>query len=240
MSEAIDVTDATFEADVLQRSTEVTVVIDLWANWCQPCRSLAPVLEKVVAERDGEVALARIDIDANPRSAATFQVQSIPAVYAIRNRRVVSSFVGAQPEAVVRGWLSEAAPAPTEVDLLLATGDEASLRRALELEPGNAPAILSLASLLVEKGGDAPTREALSLLSRIPDTSEVRRLQALARVGDEANGTDAALEAKLDALLELVKDDPNARQEYLDLLELMGPDDKRVAGYRKALTARLF
>jgi len=240
MTVAIEVTDATFEAEVLERSMEVPVVVDLWATWCPPCRTLGPVLEKVVAERDGEVVLAKVDVDANPRAAASFQVQSIPAVYALRNKRVVSGIIGAQPEGAVRAWLAEAAPAPTELDQLVAAGDEASLRRALELEPGNERAILSLAEMLVENNNDEARREALQLLSRLPETPEVRYLQARARVGDEAADGDGALTAKLDALLERVKSDPAAKQEYLDLLEVMGPDDPRVAGYRKALTARLF
>ncbi|MGH9115781.1 MAG: thioredoxin family protein, partial [Acidimicrobiales bacterium] len=84
----IDVTDATFETDVVERSLETTVVVDLWASWCGPCKVLGPILEKVVTEAEG-VELVKIDVDANPRSAATFQVQSIPAVYAIRDRTVV-------------------------------------------------------------------------------------------------------------------------------------------------------
>jgi putative thioredoxin len=240
MTVAVDVTDASFETEVLERSMEVPVVVDLWANWCGPCRTLGPVLEKLVAERDGEVVLAKIDVDNNPRASATFQVQSIPAVFALRNKRVVSSFIGAQPEAVVRGWLAQVAPAPTEVDQLVAAGDEASLRKALALEPANEKAIISLAAVLVERGDGEAKAEAIQLLGRVPETADVRYLLALARVGEEASGGDEAVEAKLEALLDKVKADPAARQEYLDLLEIMGPDDHRVAEYRKALTARLF
>ncbi len=240
MSVAIDVTDATFEAEILERSMQVPVVVDLWAAWCGPCRVLGPILEKVVAERQGEVALAKVDVDNNPRAAATFQVQSIPAVYALRNRRVVSGFIGAQPEPAVRDWLAGVAPAPTEVDEMVAAGDEASLRSALEREPGNETAIISLATLLVERGTDESRNEALQLLSRIPETSEVRHLLALARVGGEATDGAGTITARLDALLDRVKDDPAAKQEYLDLLEVMGPEDARVGEYRKALTARLF
>ncbi len=240
MSVAIDVTDATFEAEILERSMQVPVVVDLWAAWCGPCRIIGPILEKVVAERNGEVALAKVDVDNNPRAAATFQVQSIPAVYALRNRRVVSGFIGAQPEPAVRDWLAGVAPAPTEVDEMVAAGDEASLRSALEREPGNETAIISLATLLVERGTDESRNEALQLLSRIPETSEVRHLLALARVGGEATDGAGTITARLDALLDRVKGDPAAKQEYLDLLEVMGPEDARVGEYRKALTARLF
>ena len=239
MTATLDVTDATFEAEVLERSTQVPVVVDLWASWCGPCRTLGPILEKLVAERNGEVVLAKVDVDANTRVAASFQVQSIPAVYAVRNKKVVSGFIGAQPEATVRAWLAEVAPAPTEVDQLIAAGDEASLRKAVALEPANTTAIISLASVLIAKGTSDGKKEALIFLERVPETAEVRHLLAEARVGDEAAGGDDAVTGKLDALLDRVKDDPAAKQEYLDLLELMGEDD-RVAGYRKALTARLF
>jgi len=185
------------------------------------------------------VLLAKVDVDANTRVAASFQVQSIPAVYAVRNKKVVSGFIGAQPEATVRAWLAEVAPAPSEVDLLIAAGDEPSLRKAVALEPANTEAIIALASVLIAKGTSDGKKEALVFLERVPETAEVRHLLAEARVGDEAAGGGDAVTAKLDALLDRVKDDPAAKQEYLDLLELLG-DDAQVAGYRKALTARLF
>src|SRR5487761_38160 len=124
-----DVTDLTFEHDVLERSTERPVIVDLWASWCGPCKTLGPILEKVVEETPG-VELVKVDVDANPRSAATFQVQSIPAVYAIKARKVVDSFVGALPEPAVRQFVAGLTPAPTEVDRLIEAGDEASLRQA--------------------------------------------------------------------------------------------------------------
>jgi putative thioredoxin len=229
----MEVTDTTFETAVLERSTEVPVVVDLWAEWCGPCRVLGPVLEKVVDETGGAVELVKVDVDANPRVAATFQVQSIPAVYAIKDRKVVDSFIGALPEPAVRQFIESLNGAPSEVDRLIASGDEASLRQALSLEPGNEQAVVGLALLLVDKG---ERDEALSLLARIPETAEVRRVAALARVGDDADDVDS----KLDSLLSRVKEDAEARQEFVDLLEVLGPDDPRTARYRKALTARLF
>ncbi len=243
MSAVTDVTDATFEADVLDRSTQATVVVDLWASWCGPCRTLGPILDKVVGETEG-VELVKIDVDANPRSAASFQVQSIPAVYAIRDRKVVDSFIGALPEPAVRQWIAGLNPPPTEVELLVAKGDEESLRQAISLEPANEPALLALASVLVSEQPDQARRdEALSLLAKVPESAETRHIAAQARLGGEAEearrGADG-IEAKLDDLLDRVGTDDAARQEFVDLLELLGPDDPRTAAYRRQLTARLF
>lgn len=230
-----DVTDATFERDVIQRSHEVPVVVDLWAAWCGPCRTLGPIIEKVVAETEGRVELAKVDVDANPMVSQAFRVQSIPAVYAIREGKVVDSFVGALPEHQVREWVGRLAPAKSDADLLVEKGDEESLRKALELDPDHAGAVVGLAELLVAKGD---RDEALRLLARIPDTAETRRVAALARVGGAEQPDDPSVE--LDALLDRVKEDEDARQRFLDLLELLGPDDPRTVEYRKALTARLF
>ena len=233
-----DVTDATFEAEVITRSHEVPVVVDLWASWCGPCQVLGPILEKVVGETGGRVELAKVDVDANPQVAAAFQVQSIPAVYALKDGRVLDGFLGAQPEASVRQFVQRLLPTEeeTEVERLVAKGDETALRAALELEPDNEAAVVGLAELLV---GDGRTEEALQLLERIPETAEVRRVKAAARLG-AADGATQDVEGRLDDLLERVKGDDVARQEFIDLLELLGPDDPRTARYRKALTARLF
>jgi putative thioredoxin len=238
MESSMEVTDATFESDVLERSMEVPVVVDLWASWCGPCRTLGPVIEKVVGETDGGVELAKVDVDANPRVAQTFQVQSIPAVYAIYQRKVVDSFVGALPEPAVRQWVAGLASEPTEVELLVAAGDEASLRRALELEPANSGVITALAALLVGLGTPEARAEAQTLLVKLPETAEVRHLLAEARVGDEVVADD--VDARITDLLTRVKGDDAARQEVIDLLEVLGPDDPRTADYRKALTRALY
>jgi putative thioredoxin len=232
----VDVTDQTFEQDVIERSKAVPVVVDLWAEWCGPCRTLGPILEKVIGETGGAVELAKVDVDANPQISRAFQVQSIPAVYALKDGQIVDGFVGAQPEAAVREFVARlgGATEPTEVERLLEAGDEVSLQRALQLEPDNPEAVVAMAELLVV---DGKPDEALQLLTRIPESSETRRVAALARVGIPE--TDD-LDSRLEALLPKVKADDEARQEFVDLLELLGADDPRTATWRKRLTAQLF
>lgn len=228
----MDVTDASFERDVLERSATHPVVVDLWASWCGPCKTLGPILEKVIGETDGAVVLAKVDVDANPRVSTTFRVQSIPAVFALRDRQVVDHFIGALPEREVREFVARLLPAASEADTLVAAGDEASLRQALELDPDHEGAVVALAELLVERGD---TEEALALLARIPETGETRRVAALARVGEVDD-----VESKIVALLDRVKTDEDARRQVVDLLELLGPDDPRTATYRRELAARLY
>jgi putative thioredoxin len=236
---SIDVTDATFPAEVVERSKQVPVVVDLWAEWCGPCKTLGPILEQVVGETGGKVVLAKVDIDANRQTAAAFQVQSIPAVYALKDGKVVDGFIGAQPETNVRQFVAGLLPTEEEdaLSALLAAGDEASLRQALALEPGHEGAVLALAELLVRRGADEDKSEALALLERIPESADTRRVAALARIGAD---TRDDVTDELDGLLPRVKDDDAARQRFVDLLEVMGPDDPRTAAYRKQLTAHLF
>lgn len=232
------VTDATFQRDVVDRSAVVPVVVDLWAEWCGPCRTLGPILERVVAETGGKVELAKVDVDRNPNIAASFAVQSIPAVFAVADGKVVDSFVGAVPEQAVREFVSRLAPIQSEADRLVAKGDEASLRQALELQPDHPDAVLGLAELLAERGEG---EEALALLARIPETAESRRVAAVARLGQDAvTGNGADVEARLQGLLERVKDDESARREFVDLLEMLGADDPRTPQYRRALASRLY
>jgi putative thioredoxin len=204
------------------------------------------VLEEVVGATEGKVELAKVNVDENPQISSAFRVQSIPAVYALKDGKVVDGFIGAQPKPAVEKLVDSLLPTEeeAEVDRLVRAGDEASLRRALDLDPDHDGAVVALAEVLVGEGrGD----EALSLLARIPESTETRRVAAQARLGsvdgDEAaagTGADDGLAARLDGLLDRVKEDEDARREFLDVLELMGPDDPRTASYRKALTARLF
>ena len=238
----VDVTDATFEEEVLRRSSEVPVVVDLWAPWCGPCRTLGPIIEKVVDATEGAVALAKVNLDENPAIAGSFQVQSIPAVFALKDGKVVDGFIGALPETAVAEFVAKLSPEPSEADLLVAEGrldgSEEPLRKALDLQPDHEGAIVALAGLLVARGG---SEEAIGLLGRIPETAETRRLLAEARLAAQEVDVEAdGVEGLLDGLLDRVNDDPTARQEFLDLLETLGPDDPRTSGYRKALASRLF
>jgi putative thioredoxin len=222
---------------VLARSHEVPVVVDLWAPWCGPCLTLGPIIEEVVAATDGAVELVKVNVDDNPRVSATFQVQSIPAVYALKDGKVVDGFIGALPQADVGAFIERLAPAPTPADLLVEAGDEASLRQALELEADHPGAVTGLARLLIDQGQPA---EALEVLSRVPETADIRALAAEARLSENHVGVDDDVDQILDGLLDRVRDDESAHQEYLDLLETLGADDPRTAKYRRALASRLF
>lgn len=237
---AIDVTDATFRTEVLERSLHTPVVIDLWAEWCGPCKTLGPILEKVIDETGGKVVLAKLDVDANPQIAQALKVQSIPAVFVAIDGRIQPAFTGAHPEATIRQFVDSLLPTEQEdaIAALVEAGDEASLRKVLDVDPGHEVAVVALAELLVR---DTRSEEALALLERIPESAETRRVAALARMGaDGVAAFDDGVDAKLAALLDKVKDDDAARQEFLDVLELLGPGDPRTATYRKQLTSRLY
>jgi len=216
----------------------VPVVIDLWAEWCGPCKQLGPMIEAAVAARGGAVALAKVDVDANPSIAQAFQVQSIPSVFAMVDGKVVDGFVGAVPQAELDAFLDRLVPVPTPADLAIGEGDEALLRAALADEPGHVGATLALARLLLDAG---TPDEVLELLARIPETAEVRTLQAQARLAlQEIDLRHQEITPLLDELLERVASDDAARQEFVDLLETLGAEHPTAVAYRKKLSIRLF
>ncbi|MFM8416302.1 MAG: thioredoxin, partial [Actinomycetota bacterium] len=219
----IDVTDATFQKEVIERSMTTPVVVDLWATWCGPCKTLGPILEKVIAATNGKVVLAKIDVDKNPGVARAFQVQSIPAVYALKDGQPVDGFMGALPEHQVKEFVNKLIPGGEVIDVatLLARGDEASLREALKLEPTNEDVVLALAALLLQKN---EITDALEILQKVPQTLKIAALVERAKAMFVPDDNFAM---QLDALLPLVKADEEARRQFLQILEMMGPGDPR-------------
>ena len=238
----IDVTDATFEEEVLRRSLELPVVVDLWAPWCGPCQTLGPIIERVVDATEGAVALAKVNVDENPAIAGSFQVQSIPAVFALKDGKVVDAFIGAQPEEAVAEFVAKLTPAPSEADLLvdegIRAGTEEPLRQALELaaRPRGGH----------QRPGRHDDRRRRHRRCHRPARADPRNPADTPAAGRGPTGVPAGgrggadVDALLDGLLDRVRDDSAARQEFLDLLETLGPDDPRTNEYRKALAARLF
>ena len=179
-----DVDEADFEQRVVERSRELPVVVDFWAEWCGPCKALGPALERAVAVRTGKVELAKLDVDANPGLSARFGIRGIPAVKAFKDGSVVSEFAGAAPPPEIERFLDGIVP--SEADELAARaaaeGDEAGLRRALELEPRNAEAKRALARILLRRG---QAGEALELLEPAAGDFLADGLAARARLADD-------------------------------------------------------
>ena len=153
----MDVSEDSFQADVIERSHEVPVVVDFWAEWCGPCRQLGPIVDDAIARRTPDMELAKIDIDANPGLAQRFQVLSIPAVKAFRSGEVVEEFVGLVSAAQMETFLDKLVP--SKVDMLVEAGDESSLREAVERDAGRTDARIALAHILIGNGevADAAT-----------------------------------------------------------------------------------
>jgi putative thioredoxin len=221
----MDVTEATFQSAVIDRSHEVPVVVDFWAEWCGPCRQLGPVIEKGVADRAGKIELVKVDTDANQMLARTFRIQGIPAVKAFKDGRVVDEFVGAKPGPAVERFFDKLVP--NEADRLVAAGDEASLRKALELQPGRADASVALGGLLHRRGEEDA---ALEILDSVPRSFAAEGLAARIRLERE----DPALAPAFKAL------DDGETQQGLDLLlEALPNADGRKDEIRRVVVAVL-
>lgn len=255
----VEVTDQDFLQTVVEESKRRPVVVDLWATWCAPCRTLGPILEKVAEERGGEFLLAKLDVDANPYTAGQFGVQSIPTVVAFKDGKPVDGFVGAIPEPMVKEFIDKILPTEADHEAQEALeeemeGDlddaEAKYREALEADPGNRAARLGLGRVLAETGRDAEAREMLMPLLPDPEAErvlamlEVRSWASTAEPGTLASAKRLAAQGMykeaMDGMLGALRDDPDARQAMLDVFAVLGDDDPLVAEYRRKLANALF
>jgi putative thioredoxin len=246
-----DVTEADFQQRVLERSRELPVVVDFWADWCGPCKQLTPALERAATARAGKVELAKVDVDQNRGLQAAFRIQGIPAVKAFRDGRVAAEFTGAQPPAQVERFFDSLVP--SEADELVQSGDEADLRRALELEPAHRTARRRLGRLLLERGdvdeavklleSGAGDFEADGLVARVELTRDRAPKGALADAFDAWDRGDhgAALEGLQTAF---AAEDDSARRDLVRRVMVaifteLGPDDPLAREHRRRLSSAL-
>jgi putative thioredoxin len=252
-----DVSEADFETRVIERSREVPVIVDFWAEWCGPCRQLGPALEAAVRARGGEVELAKLDVDSNQMLARAFGIQGIPAVKAFRDGRIAGEFTGAVPPARIEQFLDTLVP--SEADRLAAAGDEASLRAALERDPRHPGAAVALGRLLLARGDKDEAGEVLASHSDSDFVAGglVARLEL--ETADAANGSDPAHDLAsafaawdegrpseaLEALQSAIaaESDP-ARRDLLRRVMVaifteLGPEHELAAEHRRRLAAAL-
>jgi putative thioredoxin len=255
----VDVTDATFEQMVVQESKTRPVVVDLWAEWCGPCKSLGPILEKVAGERRGQFLLAKLDVDTNPSTAQAFGVQSIPTVVAFKDGQPVNGFVGAYPEQAVNEFVDSILPSEAEVEVEEAKaeelagdvqGAEQAYREALAEDPDNRDARVGLARIFVQRGLLDEARELIAPV--LPDAAAERVASAIrVRTWADERGTDELAEAKrlaaaeqwepaLVKMLSLVRERPDAREAMIDVFNVLSDDDTIVLEYRRKLASALF
>jgi putative thioredoxin len=266
----IEVDEASFEREVIARSQEAPVVIDFWAPWCGPCRTLGPTLERLASEAKGAWVLAKVNVDENQRLAAMFRVQSIPAVKAVHNGKIVDEFVGALPEPQVRAWLKRFVPEPggslleaaQELEASDPQGAAARYRLLLGDEPENAAAMFSLGRLLLLQGepegletlrqvpaGDpfyARAQAALPLAELLDSADRPAEGESETRYRQAARAARAGdYQAALDELLALVARDrafraDGARKALLALFAALGDEHQLVPAYRRRLANTLF
>jgi putative thioredoxin len=233
--------------------------VDLWAEWCGPCKTLGPILEKVAGERDGAFLLAKLDVDANPTVAGAFGVQSIPTVIAFKGGEAVTGFVGAYPEAEVNRFVDSLLPTEAELTAEEAhqeeeagdlEGAETRYREALTEDPGSRESAVGLARILAERG---ELEEAETLLKpHLPD-AEAERVMALIRVEGWADlagegpveaakrrAGEGYFQEALEGLLAAARDEPEARDAMVDIFAVLTDEDPIVPEYRRKLANALF
>ncbi len=244
----IDVSEAEFEAEVVQRSSEVPVVVDFWAPWCGPCKQLGPALEKAAKAREGKVVLAKIDTDENPDLATAFGIQGIPAVKAFQDGEVVAEFVGVQSATQVEQFFDGLVP--SESQILLEAGDEASLRKAVELDAKNVDAAFALAQLLYRAGD---TAGALELVANAPGNFRADGLAARIELEKDASADiadafatldDGELQEGLDKLVAVLakknSDGERVRRVIVAILDELGVDHPLARETRRKMAAALY
>jgi putative thioredoxin len=259
----VDVTDETFESIVVEGSKERPVVVDLWAAWCGPCKTLGPMLETIAAQRGGSFLLAKVDVDANAVGQALLQAvqsQGIPTVVAFRDGSPVSMFIGAYPEEELNRFVDSIMPSEADLEAEQAEaeleagdleGAEAGFRDALEKDPENKDAALGLARVLVARGAIDEARPLAT--KHLPDPEaerihaeiEVREWVSEPGVGTLASAKRLASQGKwreaLDGMIAALADDRDgARQAMITVFAVLDDDDELVAEYRRRLAAALF